>query len=107
MKAEGRIPATTVDVERVFSKGRIILSHTRNRLSPQSTRALMCVGEWSRLGFLKTKQIATILKASDKALPIPKPTEDDVQEMWDNVLLVMEREKRRAASQAAIVPPSS
>ena len=38
-----------MDVERVFSKGRLCLSHVRNRLSAQTTRALLCVGEWSRL----------------------------------------------------------
>ena len=41
------IVATSVDVERVFSKGRILLSHVRNRLSVQSTWALMCLGAWS------------------------------------------------------------
>ena len=29
--------ATSVDVERVFSKGRLVLSHVRNGLSVQST----------------------------------------------------------------------
>lgn len=41
--------ATSVDVERVFSKGRILLSHVRNRLSAQTTRAVLCVGSWSLL----------------------------------------------------------
>jgi hypothetical protein len=36
--------ATSVNVERVFSQGRILLSHLRSRLSVESTRALMCVG---------------------------------------------------------------
>ena len=44
--------ATSVDVERVFSQGRIILSHLRSRLSVQTIRALMCVGEWSRVGYV-------------------------------------------------------
>ncbi|KAJ7933627.1 hypothetical protein B0H13DRAFT_1592206, partial [Mycena leptocephala] len=35
--------ATSVDVERVFSRGRLLLSHVWNRLSAQSTRALMCL----------------------------------------------------------------
>ncbi|EIW58934.1 HAT dimerization, partial [Trametes versicolor FP-101664 SS1] len=46
------IPATSVDPERTFSRGRLALPHTRNRLSPQSTRALMCVGNWSLAGFI-------------------------------------------------------
>ncbi|KDR79571.1 hypothetical protein GALMADRAFT_47315, partial [Galerina marginata CBS 339.88] len=44
------IPATSTDVERLFSRGRLILSHTRSRLSPQSTRALLCLGSWSLAG---------------------------------------------------------
>lgn len=42
--------ATSVDVERIFSRGRILLSHLRNRLSPQTTRSLMCLQAWSLLG---------------------------------------------------------
>jgi len=41
------IVATSVDVERTFSQGRLVLSHVRNRLSVQSTRALLCLGVWS------------------------------------------------------------
>lgn len=46
-------PATTVDVERVFSQGRLVLSHIRSRLSVQSTRALLCLGAWCQLGLVK------------------------------------------------------
>ncbi|KAJ8508341.1 hypothetical protein ONZ45_g9367 [Pleurotus djamor] len=43
------IPATSVAVERVFSTGRLALSLICNRLSAQSTQAILCLGEWSRL----------------------------------------------------------
>ena len=49
--------ATSVDVERVFSQGRIVLSHLRNRLSVMSTRAVMCLGVWSCLGYVKDSDI--------------------------------------------------
>jgi hypothetical protein len=49
--------ATSVDVERVFSKGRLVLSHVRNGLSVQSTRALMCLGTWSKMGLVKDKDL--------------------------------------------------
>lgn len=45
--------ATSVDVERVFSRGRLVLSHVRSRLSAQSTRALICLGSWSVKGLVK------------------------------------------------------
>jgi hypothetical protein len=49
--------ATSVDVERVFSYGRLLLSHVRNRLSVDSTRALLCLGAWSRLGFVNKEDL--------------------------------------------------
>ena len=50
-------PATTVDVERVFSQGRLVLSHIRSRLSVQSTRALLCLGAWSQLDLVSLQDI--------------------------------------------------
>ena len=52
--------ATSVDVERTFSQGRLLLSHVRNRLSVQSTRALLCVGVWSLMGYVKDKDIRAV-----------------------------------------------
>ncbi|EKM74026.1 hypothetical protein AGABI1DRAFT_18104, partial [Agaricus bisporus var. burnettii JB137-S8] len=40
------IPASSVDVERIFSKARIVLSDLCNRLAVQTVRSLICVGEW-------------------------------------------------------------
>jgi len=68
------IPASSVAVERVFSKGRLLISHVRNRLSAQSTRALLCLGYWSKMGFVKPDDM--------KALP---DEEDDLDsEVWSN-----------------------
>jgi hypothetical protein len=52
--------ATSVGVERTFSKGRILLSHVRNQLSVQSTRALMCLGVWSLWGYVRDKDINSV-----------------------------------------------
>ena len=49
--------ATSVDVERVFSKGQLVLSQTQNCLSVESTRALLCLGYWSRLGYVEDSDI--------------------------------------------------
>lgn len=51
------ISATSVEVERVFSKGRLLLSHLRNRLSASSTRASLCLGSWSRMGLVRDSDI--------------------------------------------------
>ncbi|KIL59372.1 hypothetical protein M378DRAFT_58119, partial [Amanita muscaria Koide BX008] len=55
------IPATSVNVERVFSEGRALLSYLRNRLQVESTRALMCVGEWCKKGVIKERDMLAAL----------------------------------------------
>jgi hypothetical protein len=56
------ILATSVDVERVFSRGRLILSHTRSRLSAQTSRAIICLGCWSTLDMAKSATLARVFK---------------------------------------------
>ncbi|RXW14793.1 hypothetical protein EST38_g11056 [Candolleomyces aberdarensis] len=51
------IPATSVSVECVFSKGRLIISHIQNRLSGQSTRALLCLGAWTKQNLVKNSDL--------------------------------------------------
>ena len=62
-------------MERVFSKGRILLSHTRNRLSTESIRALMCLGNWSLLGYVRDKDVLAVTVQPD--------VEGDEQELLD------------------------
>ena len=72
--------ATSVDVERTFSQGRLLLSHVRSRLSVQSTRALLCVGVWSLLGYVKDNDV----KAA-AVLPAVDGKEDELAENWDSI----------------------
>ncbi|KIK20643.1 hypothetical protein PISMIDRAFT_105397, partial [Pisolithus microcarpus 441] len=51
------IPATSVDVEHLFSHGCILLSHTQSHLSAQSVWALLCLSSWSVDGFIKSADI--------------------------------------------------
>jgi len=67
-------------VERVFSKGRIVLSHIRNRLSVQSTRALMCLGNWSRLGYVRDKDVLAVTMKPDL-----EGDEEDLPDGWDAI----------------------
>ena len=73
--------ASSVAVERVFSKGHLLISHIRNRLSAQSTRALLCLGYWSKMGFIKLED----LKA---AATLPDVEKDEVfsDNEWSIVL---------------------
>jgi hAT family C-terminal dimerisation region len=59
------IPATSINVEHIFSHGRLVLSHVRSQLSVQSMRALICVGAWSCLGLIKTKDIFLVAMLTD------------------------------------------
>ena len=72
--------ATSVDVERTFSQGRLLLSHIRNRLSVQSTRALLCLGVWSLMGYVRDKDLkaATVLPEADDE-------EEDLAADWDEI----------------------
>jgi hypothetical protein len=57
--------ATSVDVERLFSRGRLILSHTRSRLSVASTRALLCLGSWSQAGLVRDEDVEAVVKLDE------------------------------------------
>jgi hypothetical protein len=75
--------ATSVDVERIFSQGRIVLSHLRSRLSVQSTWALMCLGVWSCLGYVKDSDIKGVVILPE----VPANTkESNLAVGWDAIL---------------------
>ena len=71
--------ATSTDVKCVFSQGRIVLSHIRNCLSVQSTHALLCLGNWSLLSYVKDKDITAIT-----VLPEVVGSEE-LEEGWDAI----------------------
>ena len=75
--------ATSVDVKHLFSHGRLILSHVRNRLLVQSTRALFCVGLWSELGLVESEDIIHVSK-----LPDVIGEEEAMDEGWDRIIQV-------------------
>jgi len=70
--------ATTVDVERVFSHGQLVLSHVHNHLAIQSTCMSLCVGIWSPLGLVKDSDIRMSVGKDDVV-----GEEDDLSENWD------------------------
>ena len=72
--------ATSVDVKCVFSEGRILLSHLWSRLSVQSTWALMCLGEWNCLGYIKHEDIKEVV--AQPKVPVNE-REDQLAKGWD------------------------
>ena len=72
-----------MDVERVFSQGQLLLSHIQSRLSVQSTHALMCLGVWSLLGYVRDYDVKTVVvlpefQAGDE--------EEELKLGWDKVV---------------------
>jgi hypothetical protein len=75
--------ATSVDVEWIFSRGRLLLSYkVRSRLSTQTTRALLRLGCWSLLGLVKDKDV---LPVAD--LPDVEGEEEEPEDGWDSIVL--------------------
>ena len=74
------LSATSTDVEHVFSQGRLVLSHIQNRLSAQSTQALLCLGNWSLLGYIKDKDITAVT-----VLPEVVGDEGELEAGWDSL----------------------
>jgi len=70
-----------VAVERVFSQGQVILPYVRNRLSVQSTRALLCIGDWSVRGLVKDKDVKAAAKLPDV------DEEFELEDGWDKISL--------------------
>ena len=77
--------ATLVDVERCFSRGRILLSHLRNRLSAQTTRALMCLNYWSKVGLIKDCDVLKVIRSLDS---LDGDEDLDLEEGWDTIDLL-------------------
>ena len=72
-----------MDVERVFSRGRLILPYVRNRLSAQSTRAQLCVGNWSLRGYIHDSDVLAASLLPD----VHGDEEEEFEEGWDRIVL--------------------
>lgn len=75
--------ATSVDVERLFSRGRLLLTHVRSRLSAQSTRALLCLGAWSRLNLVKDEDVTKVATLPD----VDGDADEVLEDGWDRIRL--------------------
>lgn len=75
--------ATSVDVERVFSRGRLLISHVRSRLNAQTTRAVLRVGNWSLLGMVKDSDASAVALMPDSE----GDDEFELEDGYDDILL--------------------
>ena len=60
-----------------------MLSHVRNRLVVQSTRALMCLGAWSLLGYVRESDVKAVTVLADLG---EEEEEDFLAEDWDLII---------------------
>lgn len=74
--------ATSVAVERVFSTGRLLLPHVRNRLKGESARALLCLGSWSRAGLVHPSDARKAAVLEDLE---GEDSDVDLGEGWDKI----------------------
>ena len=67
-------------MEWLFSKGHMVLLYLCNHLSAQSTHALLCLGQWSKLGLVKDNVLCNVTSGELEL------DQDDVKlsEGWDN-----------------------
>lgn len=72
------ILASSVAVERSFSRGRILISHLRNRLRANTIRALMCLGDWCRQNLVSLSELADWLSRPHDN------DEDDIPDLVDD-----------------------
>jgi hypothetical protein len=54
------VAATSVDVKRLFSCGRLILPHMHSRLAVTSAQALLCLGSWSLKGLVMDEDVTAV-----------------------------------------------
>ena len=74
-----------MDVERVFSRGRLLLSHIRNRLSAQSSRAILCLGSWTKAGFVKAGDERKVVKLEKIQDDDPEASDYEMEDGWDAI----------------------
>ena len=75
--------ATSIDVERLFSRGRLLLSHVHSRLSAQSTRALLCLGMWSNCNLVMDDDVKWVSELQD----VEGDHEVALEDGWDRIIV--------------------
>lgn len=75
--------ATSIEVEWLFSRGRLVISHVHSRLGVQGSRALICLGVWSHLGLIKSTDIKTVSAMEE----VEGENHIDLGDRWDNIVI--------------------
>ena len=57
--------ATSADIERIFSRGRLVLLHIHNGMSGRSIRALLCLSDWVKLDLVRSEDVVAVTAQTD------------------------------------------
>ena len=75
--------ATSVDMEHIFSRGHLVLSHVHNQLLSQSTRALQCLGLWSLQDLVKDSDVLAITTLEE----VEGDEDIELEDGWDHIFV--------------------
>ena len=70
----------SINVEHLFSRGHLLLSHVHSRLSVQSTHTLLCLGIWSKLKLIQDANVKAVSE-----LPEALDGEEGFENSWDTI----------------------
>jgi hypothetical protein len=73
--------ATSIFIEWIFSCSHLVLSPVRNRLSAQSTHALLCLRSWSLLGMVKDEDVLKVAVLDNEV----GEEEVELEDGWDAI----------------------
>ena len=75
----------TVDIKWIFNCDYLLLFYICNWLSAETMQAILCIGKWSCIEFIKDKDM---LKVTSKAYNENDPSLDAVPKGWNSITII-------------------
>ena len=75
----------SVAVEHVFNCGCLFQSHVHNCLTAKSVWDVLCLGDWSGKGFIKTSDVNKAAEMEDYNSEMDGDGEAQISEGWDAI----------------------
>lgn len=80
--------ATSVDVERTFSRGCRLLTHVHSHLGAQTMHATLCLGDWVCWDLVSSKDICTVVWM-DEVTADAAENDYEMEDGWDCIRAVL------------------
>ena len=62
-----------------------MLSHVHNRLTTEYAHAVLCLGDWSQHGFIKTSDVNKVSEMEEYDSEVDSDEEAKMSEGWDAI----------------------